>query len=181
MIAVTATKASATLGQPSHPLAHLNRKLIALFERIPHSLIAFLGRFSIAATFWQSGQTKVEGFAIDLIHGNFEWGMPRLSESAVDLFRDEYALPLIPPEFAAIMAATAEHVFPVLLLIGLGTRYSALALLGMTLVIQTFVYPNAYPTHGIWAAVLLYLIARGPGVMSIDRFLSRRSMRRHKS
>jgi len=153
----------------------LNRTLIALFSRIPHSFIAFLGRFSIAATFWQSGQTKVEGFAIDLIHGRFQWGMPHLSESVVDLFRDEYALPLIPPELAAPMAATAEHLFPVLLLIGLGTRYSALALLGMTLVIQIFVYPNAYPTHGLWAAVLIYLIARGPGAFSIDHFLARGS------
>lgn len=153
----------------------LNRTLIALLSRIPHSFIAFLGRFSIAATFWQSGQTKVEGFAIDLIHGRFQWGMPHLSESVVDLFRDEYALPLIPPELAAPMAATAEHLFPVLLLIGLGTRYSALALLGMTLVIQIFVYPNAYPTHGLWAAVLIYLIARGPGAFSIDHFLARGS------
>lgn len=153
----------------------LNHASIALFSRIPQSFIAFLGRFSIAATFWQSGQTKVEGFAIDLIHGRFQWGMPHLSESAVELFRDEYALPLIPPEWAAHMAATAEHVFPVLLLIGLGTRYSALALLGMTLVIEIFVYPDAYPTHGLWAAVLIYLIARGPGAFSIDHLLARGS------
>jgi putative oxidoreductase len=145
--------------------------MVALFEAIPHSLVAFLGRFSIAATFWQSGQTKVEGFAIDLVHGRFELGVPHLSESAVDLFRDEYALPLIPPELAAYLAASAEHLFPILLLLGLGTRYSALALLGMTLVIQTFVYPGAYPTHGVWAAVLLYLIARGPGAFSIDHLL----------
>ena len=174
MNAVISSEARSVRGQSQHPLARLNRRLISLFDRIPHSLIAFLGRFSIAATFWQSGQTKVEGFAIDLIHGQFELGMPRLSESAIDLFRDEYALPFIPPEWAAYMAATAEHVFPVLLLIGLGTRYSALALLGMTLVIQTFVYPNAYPTHGMWAAVMLYLIARGPGVFSVDHILSRR-------
>lgn len=173
MNAVAASTTSSAPGRPGHPLAQLNQRAIALLERIPHSLIAFLGRFSIAATFWQSGQTKVEGFAIDLVHRNFEFGTPHLSESAVDLFRDEYALPFIPPEFAAYMAATAEHVFPVLLLIGLGTRYSALALLGMTLVIQTFVYPDAYPTHGIWAAVLLYLIARGPGILSLDHFLSR--------
>jgi putative oxidoreductase len=177
MNAAAASKASPVLDRPRHPLARLNQKAITLLQKIPHSLIAFLGRFSIAATFWQSGQTKVEGFAIDLIHGHFELGMPHLSESAVDLFRDEYALPLIPPEFAAHMAATAEHVFPVLLLIGLGTRYSALALLGMTLVIQTFVYPDAYPTHGVWAAVLLYLIARGPGIFSIDHLLSRRARR----
>lgn len=152
----------------------LHHRLMKLFSAVPHSLIAFLGRFSIAATFWQSGQTKVEGFAIDLIHMNFELGMPRLSESAVDLFRDEYALPLLPPELGAYMAAFAEHLFPILLLVGFATRYSALALLGMTMVIQLFVYPNAYPTHGVWAAVLLYLISRGPGCFSIDHLISRR-------
>lgn len=158
----------------SNALIRAHHRLVEWFERIPHSLIALLGRFSVAATFWLSGQTKVEGFVIDLIHGKFELGMPHLSSSAVYLFQEEYALPLIPPELAAIMAATAEHVLPVLLLIGLGTRYAALGLLGMTVVIQTFVYPNAYPTHGIWAAVLLYLIARGPGVLSIDHLIARR-------
>jgi putative oxidoreductase len=68
----------------------------------------------------------------------------------------------------------AEHVFPFLLLIGLATRFSALALLGMTLVIQLFVYPDAYATHGTWAALLLYLMARGPGALSIDHWLARR-------
>jgi putative oxidoreductase len=72
------------------------------------------------------------------------------------------------------MAAFAEHVFPILILIGLATRFSALALLGMTLVIQLFVYPGAYPTHGIWATVLLYLIAKGPGALSIDHWIARR-------
>lgn len=174
MNAVTSPETRVETGPASPPLLRWHRRLIAWFEALPHSLIAFLGRFSIAATFWQSGQTKVEGLAIDLIHGRFEFGMPRLSGSAVDLFRDEYALPLIPPELAAYLAASAEHLFPVLILLGLGTRYSALALLGMTLVIQTFVYPNAYPTHGVWAAVLLYLIARGPGIFSLDHLLSRR-------
>lgn len=174
MNAAISTGARFERGLSRHPLVAFNDRLIGLLSRIPHSFIALLGRFSIAATFWQSGQTKVEGFAIDLVHGQFEFGLPRLSESAVDLFRDEYALPVLPPEIAATLAATAEHVLPVLLLIGLATRYSALGLLGMTLVIQIFVYPNAYPTHGIWAAVLLYLIARGPGVFSMDHLLTRR-------
>ncbi|MEN0106037.1 MAG: DoxX family protein, partial [Pseudomonas sp.] len=87
----------------------------------------------------------------------------------------EYNLPLIPPEAAAYMATFCEHVFPVLILLGLATRFSALALLGMTLTIQLFVYPDAYPTHGTWAAVLLYLMARGPGVLSIDHLLARRA------
>jgi uncharacterized membrane protein YphA (DoxX/SURF4 family) len=81
------------------------------------------------------------------------------------------------PELAAPLAATAEHLFPLLILIGLGTRFSALALLFMTLVIQVFVYPGAYATHATWAAVLLYLIARGPGKLSVDHWLARRHLR----
>lgn len=152
------------------------QRSIALLSRIPHSLIAFIGRFSIAAVFWLSGQTKVEGLAINLVSGEFQPGWPHLSDSALDLFRTEYALPLLPPELAALMAATAEHVFPVLLLIGLATRFSALGLLGMTAVIQIFVYPDAYPTHGTWATLLLYLVARGPGVFSLDHWIARRWM-----
>ncbi len=147
---------------------------VALFERIPHTLIALLGRFAIAAVFWKSGQTKIEGLAIDIVEGRFELGWPRLSDSAVGLFRDEYKLPLLPPETAAVLAATAEHVLPVLLLIGLATRFSALGLFAMTAVIQLFVYPDAYAVHGTWAAVLLWLVAFGPGKVSIDHLLARR-------
>ena len=146
---------------------------ITAFSRIPDSLIALIGRFSVAAIFWKSGQTKVQDFAIDIVAGEFTIGWPRLSDSVVDLFRDEYRLPLIPPEWAAVMAAFAEHVFPALLLIGLATRFSALALLIMTLVIQIFVYPDAYPTHGVWMTVLLFLVARGGGAASLDHWLSR--------
>ncbi|MFA4970392.1 MAG: DoxX family protein [Sulfuritalea sp.] len=147
---------------------------IDLMSVIPDSLIALLGRFSIAAVFWKSGQTKVQGFAIDIVGGEFSLGLPRLSDSAIALFRDEYRLPLIAPELAAPLAAFAEHLFPLLILLGLATRFSALALLGMTLVIQVLVYPDAWPTHGVWAAVLLLLIARGPGVFSLDHLISRR-------
>ncbi|MCX7742399.1 DoxX family protein [Tepidimonas taiwanensis] len=150
------------------------RRVIAGFERIPHSAIALLARFSIAAVFWKSGQTKIEGLAIDLIDGQWQLGWPRLSDSAVELFRSEYRLPLLPPELAAYLAAFAEHLFPLLLLIGLATRFSALALLGMTAVIQFLVYPGAYPTHGTWAAVLLYLMVHGPGTVSIDHLIARR-------
>lgn len=150
---------------------------IALLSLIPHSLIAFVGRFSIAAVFWASGQTKVEGLVLNIVAGEFDPGWPRLAESAVSLFESEYQLPLIAPGIAASMAAFAEHLFPVLLLIGLATRFSALALLVMTLVIQLLVYPGAYATHGTWAAVLLYLMARGPGVLSIDHLIAGRFQR----
>lgn len=140
----------------------------------PDSLLALLSRFSIAAVFWLSGQTKVEGFKLNFVSGEFSLGLPRLSDSAVALFRDEYRLPLVSPELAAPMAAFAEHFFPVLLLIGLATRFSAFGLLVMTLVIEIFVYPDAYATHGTWAAVLLYLIVHGPGRFSVDNWLEKR-------
>lgn len=150
------------------------RLTVPIFERIPASLIAFIARFSIAAVFWKSGQTKIEGLGVDLVSGEFHLGWPRLSDSALALFKDEYRLPLVSPELAAPMAAFAEHFFPILLLVGLATRFSALALLIMTLTIQIFVYPDAYPTHGVWAAVLLYLMTRGPGRISLDHWIARR-------
>ena len=150
-------------------------KLVELFELIPHSLVALLGRFSIAAVFWKSGQTKLEGFVLDPIAGQFQFGWPRLAEYTIPLFQEEYRLPLLPPEVAAWAATAAEHVFPLLLLLGLGTRYAALALLLMTLTLQVFVYPAAYPAHGVWATVLLYLLARGPGRAALDHWLESRS------
>jgi len=149
------------------------RAATGIAARVPESAIALLARFSLGALFWQSGQTKVSGLQIDLVGGRFDLGWPRLSDSAVELFRSDYRLPFIAPEPAALLAATAEHVLPVLLLLGLGTRLAALGLLAMTAVIQFFVYPGAYPTHGTWAAALLWLIARGPGVVSIDHALAR--------
>lgn len=155
-------------------MTRLLKQAGAMLARIPHSLVALLARFSIAAVFWSSGQTKVQGFALNIVTGEFQPGWPSLSDSAVALFREEYRLPLLPPEAAALLAAGAEHVFPLLLLAGLATRFSALALLGMTLVIQLFVYPGAYATHGTWAALLLFLAARGPGAVSVDHWLATR-------
>ncbi len=160
---------------PSPSVAGLINSVIAMFSRIPDSLIALVGRFSIAAVFWKSGQTKIEGLALDIVAGDFQFGWPRLSDSAVELFRSEYRLPLLPPELAAPMAAFGEHLFPLLILLGLATRFSSFALLIMTLVIQIFVYPDAYPTHGVWLTVLLVLIAKGPGVISFDHWLAKRN------
>ncbi|HEU0307448.1 MAG TPA: DoxX family protein [Lysobacter sp.] len=154
---------------------HLLERVYAAFSRIPHSAIALLARFSVAMTFWMSGQTKIEGLVLDPISRSIELGWPRVTDSALELFRSEYALPLVPPELAAPMAAVAEHVFPLLLLLGLASRLSAFALLVMTLVIQVFVYPNAFATHGLWAALMLYLMARGAGVVSLDHLLARRA------
>jgi len=177
----TASRAASGASAPTprpEGLAGKVTALIGLFDRIPNSLIALLARFSIAAVFWTSGQTKVQGLALNFVNGDFALGWPRLSDSALALFQDEYKLPLLPPELAAPMAAFAEHLFPLLLLFGFATRFSALALLVMTVVIQVFVYPDAYATHGTWAAVLLYLMARGPGVVSIDHFLATRQAAR---
>lgn len=162
------------MSPPKPFLVHTIERVVTWCSCVPDSLIAALGRFSIAAIFWKSGQTKIEGLAIDLVDGTFQLGWPRLAESAVYLFQDEYRLPLISPDAAAMLAALSEHVFAVLILVGLATRFSALALLGMTVVIQTLVYPDAYPTHGVWAAVLLFLIAKGAGVASLDHLLFRR-------
>ncbi|MGE8310241.1 MAG: DoxX family protein, partial [Pseudomonas protegens] len=122
--------------QTETPIAGLVNRIIQGFERIPYSLIAFIARFSIAAVFWKSGQTKVEGLAVDLVDGTFQLGWPRLADSTIPLFKSEYHVPLLTPEVAAHLAAFAEHFFPMLILLGLATRFSALALLGMTLTIQ---------------------------------------------
>ncbi len=166
---------SSLISKDSDTLLHqVISRIVTFFGLIPDSLISLLARFSIAAIFWQSGQTKIQGFAIDIISGDIQLGWPSLSESAIYLFKEEYRLPLLPPEFAALIAASAEHVLPVLLLVGLATRFSALGLFVMTMTIQLFVYPDAYPTHGVWAVALLFLMAKGPGRISIDHWLSRR-------
>ena len=138
------------------------RRLTALGDAIPYSLVALAARVFPAAVFWQSGQTKLDA----------NW---HVSENAVYLFKEEYQLPLVDPSLAAHLATFAEHLFPVLLVLGLATRFSALALLGMTAVIQLFVYPDAWPTHGTWAALFLLLVARGPGVVSLDHLIGRAS------
>jgi len=124
-------------------------------------LVLLASRIGIGAVFFQSGRTKVEGLL-------------SVTDGAVGLFRDEYRLPLVDPALAAHAAAYAEHLLPFLLVLGLGTRLAALGLLGMTLVIQVFVYPDAWPTHLSWAAPLLLLAGRGGGLVSLDRGLGLR-------
>ena len=160
--------------QVNHPLIAKLQQLFTLFGQIPDSLIAFLGRFAIAAVFWRAGQTKIEGFAIDLFKGEFKFGWPTVPDTTIALFRDEYNVPLLPAELAAPLAAVSEHLFPLMLLFGIATRFGALGLLGMTMTIQFFVYPNAYPDHATWAAVLLLIIAKGPGKFSIDHLIATR-------
>lgn len=156
------------------PLAASWGWLESRLAKIPESLVALLARLSIAAVFWQSGQTKIEGLVLGLTTGEFSLGWPQVGEGAIALFRDEYRLPLLSPEIAASLAAFAEHLLPLMLALGLGTRLAALGLLGMTAVIQFLVYPGAWPTHGTWAAVLLWLASRGPGRFSLDAGIARR-------
>lgn len=140
--------------------ARLVQQAIATLESIPYWFIALAARIFPAAVFWQSGQTKVAGF--------------HLKRSAVALFQNEYQLPLIDPTTAACASAFSEHFFPILLVIGLATRFSAFALLFMTAVIEIFVYPGAWPTHGVWATCFLVVIARGPGLLSLDHLIARK-------
>ena len=130
-----------------------------LAERaLPLSLLLLVQRIGIASIFFLSGRTKVEGLLT-------------LSPTTFELFEQEYALPFIPTHIAAYLATISEHVFPILLVLGLFSRLSATALLGMTLVIQLFVYPDAWPTHLSWAGLLLPVIAFGGGRFALDRLL----------
>lgn len=136
---------------------------MALAGKVGEGIALLFLRVAFAGIFWRSGRTKIA-----------EGSWITLSDNAKFLFSEEYAGVPLSPEFAAIAATTAEHLFPVMLVIGLATRLSALALLLMTLVIQIFVYPEAWwPVHSLWVAMALVLIARGGGLISVDRSLTR--------
>ena len=149
--------------RPDVPLLHPSglrgrlRALNGLGDHVPYAPVGLALRLFPAAVFWASGRTKVEG-----------WG---IADSTWFLFEHEYALPLIPSAWAAVAATAAEHALPILLLVGLMARTAALGLLMLTLTIQLFVYPEAWVTHGLWAACLLALIRLGPGTWSLDHVL----------
>ncbi|HYS65260.1 MAG TPA: DoxX family protein [Paraburkholderia sp.] len=132
-------------------------RAVGWLERVPHTLLALPLRLAVATVFWNSAMTKLA-----------DWN------AALQLFREDYRLPLLPPEFAAYMAVSIELTTPVLLVLGLATRPVALLLLGMTTVIEVFVYPQAWPTHIQWASMLLVLLCRGAGNWSLDYLLYRR-------
>jgi putative oxidoreductase len=140
------------------PRAAWSRVADLLSRSVSDSLLALCARIALAAIFFLSGRTKVEGLLT-------------VSEGTYALFRDEYKVPLLAPEVAAHLATYAEHLLPALLVLGLLTRLSALGLLAMTAVIQVFVYADAWPTHPSWAALALYLAGRGGGALSLDRGL----------
>lgn len=133
------------------------RRIIDGLESVPLAIPELVLRLGVGLAFWRSGQVKIQS-----------WG------TTLQLFAEEYRVPVLPPELAATLAATVELTTPILLLLGLATRLSAAAMLGMTLVIQFFVYPQNYPDHLLWAGPLLYLILRGPGALSLDHLIRRR-------
>jgi putative oxidoreductase len=129
-------------------------------DKFPSWLLGLIIRVGIADVFWRSGQTKVSGWHV--------------TQTTMQLFRDEYKIPLLPPEVAANLASIQEHLFSVLLVIGLASRLSALGLLCMTAVIEIFVYPENWPDHLLWAGALLYVLSRGPGELSLDALIRRK-------
>jgi len=142
-----------------HPLVRIRNGL----EAVPYALLALPLRFAVATVFWNSGMTKLANW-----------------DTALALFADEYRVPLLSPELAAYMAASIELSTPVLLVLGLLARPAAAVLLGMTAVIEIFVYPQAWPTHIQWVAMLLILLCRGPGALSLDHWLWQ-TIERHKT
>ncbi len=132
-------------------------RIIRWLDGVPYWVLAIPLRLAVATVFWNSAMTKLANWS-----------------TAIELFTEEYKVPLLPPELAAYMAVSIELTAPVLLVLGLATRPVALVLLGMTAVIEIFVYPLAWPMHIQWAAMLLVLLCRGPGKLSLDHWISRR-------
>jgi len=146
------TARSAVLG-PRISLAIRLHHAIAILDRFPLSILQLMFRIAIAAVFWSSGLTKIASW-----------------DTTIVLFRDEYMVPLLPPEIAAVISATFELSCSVLIVAGLATRLATLPLLGMTFVIEVFVYPEYWAMHLMWATILLFLLAKGPGVFSLDYY-----------
>jgi putative oxidoreductase len=126
-------------------------------ERIPMSLILLGMRIAVASVFLKSGLLKINSW-----------------EFAIKLFEEEYKVPLLDPVWAARLAAFNELTFPVLLIIGLATRLATLPLLGMIAVIQVFVYPQAWTDHLLWGSILILVLSRGPGALSLDHLIEQR-------
>ncbi len=138
------------------PIAAFGLRVVRLLDCVPYTFLAIPLRAAVATVFWNSGMTKLANW-----------------DATLALFADEYRVPLLPPDIAANVAASIELTTPVLLVLGFLTRPAAAVLLGMTAVIEIFVYPQAWPTHIQWAAMLLVLLFRGPGGFSVDHFIRR--------
>lgn len=144
-----------------HVATFYDRIVAITASRLAEGVALLLARIALAGIFWRSGRSKVT-----------EGSLFEISDSTRYLFENDYAAVPLPAEIAAPLATLGEHLFPVLLVIGLATRLSAVALLAMTLVIQIFVYPQAWwTTHMLWAALAAVLIVRGGGVLSLDTLI----------
>jgi putative oxidoreductase len=152
---MTSTLATTAPARPG--IAVRMAQLVRIFERVPYSVLAIPLRLAVATVFWNSGTTKLA-----------DWN------ATLQLFEDEYKVPLLPPDIAAYIGASIELSTPILLVLGFMTRPAAFVLLGMTTIIEVFVYPQAWPTHIQWAAMLLVLLCRGAGTLSVDHWLWRR-------
>ena len=149
------TARSATFGERTSLAIRLHHAITVL-DRFPLSVLQLMLRVAIAAVFWSSGLTKIASW-----------------DTTIALFRDEYMVPLLRPEIAAVISATFELSCSVLIILGLATRLATLPLLGMTFVIEVFVYPEYWAMHLMWASLLLFLLTKGPGVFSLDCYARR--------
>ncbi len=154
MIARAEIEASGT------PLQTKLRALLEALERVPVWLFQLLFRICVAGVFWDSGQTKIDSW-----------------QSTILLFENEYKVPILSPEIAATLATTIELACPVLLVVGLGARLATLPMLAMTFVIEAFVYPEDWLQHLTWASMLLFILSRGPGPVSLDYWIARKALR----
>ncbi len=140
-------------------MTQLWQKTTLFFEKLPAPDLNLFFRVWMAKIFFDSSRTKVADGFLDL------------SDTAIMLFQEEYSVPLLDPEIAAYMALYTETFLAIFLIIGFATRLSALTLLGMTLVIQVFVYPGAWTDHLTWTVMLSFLILRGAGAISCDHVI----------
>jgi putative oxidoreductase len=137
--------------------------VIAQLERFPLSILQFLFRFSIGYIFWNAGVVKIQSW-----------------QPTVALFANEYRVPILPPELAAMLATAVELTCPVLLVFGLATRLATLPMLAMTFVIQAFVYPDLWHIHLLWATILVFILTRGPGAISLDHLIAKALLQQHR-
>lgn len=149
-----------TVTAPAARLGDRAESIIASLDRFPLSILQFVFRFSIASVFWSAGLTKIASW-----------------QTTIVLFRDEYRVPFLPPELAADLATAVELTCPVLLVLGIASRLATLPMLAQTLVIEIFVYPEDWIEHLTWASMLLFILTRGPGVISLDRWVGPRLFR----
>lgn len=158
-------------------LAGLIGRIVGLLDTIPYALVALFARIVVGHAFFSSGQTKVEGPVIGGEVGGLDLSVTvptQIRDSAFTLFAEEYKVPILPSGLATYLATFAEHLLPVLLILGLASRFSALGLIGMTMVIQIFVYPDAWWTvHAYWLGLLLVIVTQGPGALSLDHLIDR--------